>query len=174
MSNQAEEKLFKCFEELGIETRTVRHAPVFSVEDSQALCSNIEGGHCKSLFLKDKKGRLLLVVLLEDRRLDIKALQKSDKLSVGRLSFGSAELMQEVLGVTPGSVTPFSLVNLPDRYREDGFTLILDKAMMDHELLNYHPLHNEATTTIRRADLLKFVRHFGIEPIIMDFDAAVL
>ncbi|WP_321396369.1 prolyl-tRNA synthetase associated domain-containing protein [Emcibacter sp.] len=174
MTRPEEEKLFKCFEELGIETRTTRHVPLFTVEESQAVCGGIEGGHCKNLFLKDKKGNLLLVVLLEDRRLDVKALQKSDKLDVGRLSFGSADLMQEVLGVTPGSVTPFSLVNLPAKYREGGFSLILDRQMMGHELLNYHPLHNEATTTIRSGDLVKFIRHFGIEPIIMDFDAAVL
>ena len=171
---QAEEKLFECLAGLGIETRTVRHDPLFTVEESQALRGQIEGGHCKCLFLKDKKSQLLLVVVLEDRRLDIKALQKSEKLSVGRLSFGSADLMQQVLGVTPGSVTPFSLINLPEEYKKEGFTLILDQAMMAHESLNYHPLHNEATTTIRGDDLLKFIRHFGIEPIIMDFDAAVL
>ncbi|WP_417320500.1 prolyl-tRNA synthetase associated domain-containing protein [Emcibacter sp.] len=174
MSRPEEEKLFQSFADLGIETRTVRHEALFTVEESQALRGTIEGAHCKNLLLKDKKGYLLLVVLLEDRRLDIKALQKSEQLPTGRLSFASAELMQEVLGVTPGSVTPFSLINLPDHYRESGFSLILDSQMMEHELLNYHPLHNEATTTIRSEDLEKFIRHFGIDPIIMDFDAAVL
>lgn len=161
-----EDELYKVFEELGIETKLFRHPPLFTVEESQGLRGEIEGGHCKSLFLKDKKNNFILAVLSEDRRLDMKALFKSGQLDVGRLSFASADRMVDMLGITPGSVTPFSLINVTHK----DLIVVLDKGMMEHKYLNYHPLHNEATTTIHRDDLLKFIGHFGFEPIIIDFD----
>lgn len=162
-----EEDLFNLLNEIGIKTTTCRHAPLFTVEESQKLRGEIKGGHCKSLFLKDKKNNFILAVLSEERRLDMKALFKSGKLNVGRLSFASPERMIAMLGITPGSVTPFSLINVNHK----DLIVVLDKDMMENEYLNYHPLHNEATTTIRREDLLKFIKHFGFEPIIIDFDA---
>ncbi|WP_210414086.1 prolyl-tRNA synthetase associated domain-containing protein [Luteithermobacter gelatinilyticus] len=168
---QREQKLFGLLERLGIETVTHRHPPLHTVEESRRLRGDIEGGHCKSLFLKDKKGQLLLVVLMEDRRLDMKKLTAYGLLPTGRLSFAPPELMEEILGVTPGSVTPFSLINVPSEILQQGrLTVVLDQAMMAHEKLNYHPLHNQATTTIRTADLDKFIRHFGLSPVIIDFD----
>ena len=94
-----EEQLFTRFEELGIETTTKRHPPVFTVEEAKSLRGELPGGHCKSLFLKDKKGALWLVVCLEDRRMDMKALQAA--IGSGRLSFGKPDLLVEVLGVEP-------------------------------------------------------------------------
>ncbi len=163
----SESDLFKTFKELEIETTTYRHAPLHTVEESQGLRGEISGEHCKSLFLKDKKNNFILVVMSEDRRLDIKALFKSDYLNVGRLSFASADRMVEILGVTPGSVTPFSLINVIHK----DLIIVLDKGMLSQDLLNYHPLHNEATTTIKKDDLLKFIKHFAFSPIIIDFDA---
>lgn len=156
-----EEDLFNRFDELGIETSTVRHPPVFSVEDNREQRGDIPGGHCKSLFLKDKKGVIWLIVMLEDGRLDIKSLQQ--KLGSARLSFGKPELMREVLGVEPGSVTPFSLINSSAR----DVRVVLDQRMMAEALLNYHPLHNEATTTIAAADLLSFLKACGHTPLIL-------
>lgn len=161
-----EEDLFTLLEELGIKTTTCRHAPLYTVEESQKLRGEIQGGHCKSLFLKDKKNNFILAVLSEDRRLDMKALFTSEKLNVGRLSFASPERMIDMLGIKPGSVTPFSLINV--KHKE--LIVVLDKGMMENKYLNYHPLHNEATTTIHREDLLKFIKHFGFDPIIIDFD----
>lgn len=161
-----EEDLFTLLEELGIKTTTCRHAPLYTVEESQKLRGEIQGGHCKSLFLKDKKNNFILAVLSEDRRLDMKALFTSGKLNVGRLSFASPERMIDMLGIKPGSVTPFSLINVEHK----ELIIVLDKGMMENEYLNYHPLHNEATTTIHREDLLKFIKHFDFDPIIIDFD----
>lgn len=161
-----EDDLFALLDELEIKTSTFRHPPVFTVEESQSLCSEIPGAHCKCLFLKDKKDSFVLAVMLEDRRLDMKALFKSGGLNVGRLSFASAERMIDMLGIKPGSVTPFSLINVD----HPPLIVVLDKAMLDFDYLNYHPLHNEATTTIHKDDLIKFIEHLNFKPTIIDFD----
>ncbi len=160
-----EEQLFARFEELGIETTTKRHPPVFTVEEAKSLRGELPGGHCKSLFLKDKKGALWLVVCLEDRRMDMKALQAA--IGSARLSFGKPDLLVEVLGVEPGSVTPFGLIN----DTEQRVNVILDRRMMSMTPLNYHPLKNDATTQIKPADLERFVRACGHEPRMVDLDA---
>lgn len=147
--------------ELGIETRTVDHAPVFTVAESMQLERQLPGGHTKNLFLKDKKDRLFLVVALGHARIDLKSLHKV--LGSDRLSFGRPDLLMEVLGVPPGSVTPFALIN--DKARR--VTVILDADMMRHERLNYHPLANTATTNIARDDLLIFIRACGHEPRVL-------
>ncbi|MDG1709182.1 MAG: prolyl-tRNA synthetase associated domain-containing protein [Emcibacteraceae bacterium] len=161
-----EKELFTLLDELKIKTTTFHHPPLFTVEESQGLRGEITGGHCKSLFLKDKKNNFILAIMSEDRRLDMKALFKSGLLDVGRLSFASEDKMIDILGIKPGSVTPFSLINV--KHKE--LIVVLDKTMMDHEFLNYHPLHNEATTTIHSDDLIKFIKHFGFNPIMIDFD----
>ncbi|RAI34837.1 DNA-binding protein [Rhodoplanes elegans] len=150
--------LFACLDRLGVAHRTVSHPPLFTVEESQALRGTIPGGHTKNLFLKDKRGTLYLVVALEDAVIDLKGLHR--RLDAGRFSFGSAELMQEVLGVTPGSVTPFAVIN--DTALR--VTVVLDEPMLAHDPLNYHPLVNTMTTAIAPADLLRFLRHTGHEP----------
>jgi Ala-tRNA(Pro) deacylase len=152
--------LFSFLDRLGIVHPTVSHPPLFTVEQSQSLRGQIPGGHSKNLFLKDKAGRLFLLVLLEDARIDLKALPAV--IGAGRLSFGSADLLREVLGVEPGSVTPFALINDKDR----RVTPVLDQAMMTHEVLNCHPLVNTMTTSIHAADLLKFTAATGHSPLI--------
>ena len=157
--------LFAFLDSLAITTTTVEHPPLHTVEESRVLRGEIPGGHCKSLFLKDRKGALWLVVALEDARVDLNRLAKL--LGAARLSFGRPELLDEVLGVTPGSVTPFALIN--DRDGRVG--VVLDQAMMAHDPLNYHPLTNEATTTIARDDLLRFIRACGHVPRILALPA---
>ncbi len=155
------EELFARFEELGIETQTKDHAPVYTVDEARALRGEIAGGHCKNLFLKDKKGVLWLVVTLEDTQVDLKALPQ--KMGSARLSFGKAELLVEVLGIEPGSVTPFAVIN----DTETRVQVVLDEAMMAHEMLNYHPLKNDATTSIAAQDLVKFIQSCGHTPQIV-------
>ncbi len=155
-------KLFDFLHELGIETKTATHPAAFTVEDARALRGQIAGGHTKNLFLKDKKGRLWLVVALEDTPVDLKRLNR--RIGSARLSFGKAELLQEVLGVKPGSVTPFALMNDAD----NRVQVVLDERMMDYEVLNFHPLINTATTSINREDFLRFLRATGHEPLIVD------
>jgi Ala-tRNA(Pro) deacylase len=151
--------LFARLERLNITTTTHFHPPLFSVEESQKLRGNLPGGHCKNLFLKDKKKNLWLIVALEDQRIDMKALGKT--LSSARLSFGKPELLQEILGVTPGSVTPFALMN----DQEVQVQVVLDARMMEMDLLNYHPLTNDMTTSIYPSDLEKFIVDCGHVPI---------
>jgi Ala-tRNA(Pro) deacylase len=131
---------------------------VFTVAESSKLERELPGGHTKNLFLKDRKGSLFLVVALGRAHIDLKSLHKT--LGCDRLSFGKPELLMEVLGVPPGSVTPFALIN-DTAHR---VTVILDADMMRHERLNYHPLENTATTNIARADLIAFIRACGHEP----------
>jgi Ala-tRNA(Pro) deacylase len=156
------ENLFRYLDALGIAHHTYAHAPVFTVEESQAACAHIPGGHTKNLFLKDRKDRLWLVVARESLGVDLNALAR--QLEAARFSFGSAELLMEVLGVPPGSVTPFALLNDTDgRVR-----VVLDAAMLTLDPLNFHPLRNDRTTAIAPDDLVKFVRAAGHEPLVAE------
>lgn len=151
--------LFAALDALAIPHTTVRHAPLFTVERSQSLRGKVPGAHTKNLFLRDKKSALYLVVALEDALIDLKSLHRRLGAS-GRFSFGSADLLREVWGVAPGSVTPFGAIN----DAQGRVTVVLDAAMMEHELLNYHPLDNTMTTSIRREGLVKFLEATGHRP----------
>ena len=156
------EELFRRFDTLGIRHATHGHPPLHTVAESVMLRGSLPGAHCKSLFLKDRKGGLWLVVVLEDRRLDLKAL--ADRLGAPRFSFGSPALLAEVLGVTPGSVTPFALINdAAHRVR-----VVLDAEMLRHDPVNYHPLTNTATTAISPEDLGRFIAPCGHEPLVLE------
>ncbi len=152
-------QLFAALDALGIKYSTVKHPPLFTVEQSRNLRGQIPGGHTKNLFLRDKKYAIYLVVTLEDAEIDLKGLHRQLGAS-GRFSFGSADLMREVLGVEPGSVTPFGAIN----DTEGRVNVVLDAAMMEHETLNFHPLVNIMTTAIKRADLVKFLESTGHKP----------
>lgn len=145
----------------GIETSTVEHPPLFTVEQSRALRGEIPGGHTKNLFLKDKKDQIFLVVAEEDAAIDMKGLHR--RIDSARLSFGRPELLLELLGVVPGSVTPFGVIN----DAAARVTVVLDEALLRHDRLNFHPLENTATTTILREDFLAFLRHAGHGPRIL-------
>jgi Ala-tRNA(Pro) deacylase len=160
------EQLFQRLDALGIPYHTYAHPPVFTVAESVALRGRLPGGHCKSLFLKDKKGGLWLVVALEERRIDLKRL--AAQLEAPRLSFGNAALLYELLGVRPGSVTPFALAN----DRDHRVRVVLDRGMLERDPLNYHPLENDRTTAIAPADLLRFIAACGHEPILVDLDGS--
>jgi Ala-tRNA(Pro) deacylase len=159
------EDLFARLEALGIETKTVEHAPVFTVDESRDLRGALPGAHCKTLFFKDKKDVLWLCVVEETRRLDIRGL--SDLLGSARLSFASPERVRQYLGVEPGAVTPFALINEESR----GINVILDAAVMAAERANFHPLVNDRTTAIRPADLERFIADCGHAARRADFDA---
>jgi len=147
--------LFDCLQNLNIETRTYHHQPLNTVAESQAWRSDLPGAHCKNLFLKDKKQALWLVVARHNAQIDLKQLRK--KIGSAHLSFAKPDLLLDVLGVHPGSVTPFALINDPEK----RVTLILDSHMMAHDLLNYHPLSNEMTTTLKTQDFRRFIEHCG-------------
>ncbi|MFN3622967.1 MAG: prolyl-tRNA synthetase associated domain-containing protein [Hyphomicrobium sp.] len=144
--------LFGRLSELGIETTTVEHDPVFTVAESGELERRLPGAHTKNLFLKDEKGALFLVVAMSSTRVDLKALART--LAAGRFSFGKPELLMDVLGVPPGSVTAFSVIN----DTSGRVSVVIDAELMKHETINCHPLENTATTNIAREDLLRFIR----------------
>ncbi|HVI50873.1 MAG TPA: prolyl-tRNA synthetase associated domain-containing protein [Candidatus Sulfotelmatobacter sp.] len=151
------EQLLERLRGLGISCATTRHPPAFTVEQGNEVWGGIPGIHCKNLFLKDAKGRMWLVVAPAERRIDLKKLPEA--MGSARLSFGSADRLVRTLGIQPGSVTPFALVNDPDHQ----VTVVLDAWMMEQSLLNYHPLTNEATTTISNADFRAFLQDCGHE-----------
>jgi Ala-tRNA(Pro) deacylase len=150
--------LFAFLDGLGIAHKTVAHAPLFTVEQSQALRGTIPGGHTKNLFLKDKKDAVFLVTAPEDARIDLKTLHH--KLGAGRFSFGSAALLGELLGVPPGAVTPFGAIN----DKAGRVNVVVDASLMQHAVINCHPLVNTMTTSIGRDDLIKFLEATGHVP----------
>ena len=155
--------LFQLLDELQIAVTTVDHPPLFTVQESQALRGTIPGAHTKNLFLKDKKGRYFLLTVAEDAEVDLKSVHKVIGAS-GRVSFGSSERLMELLGVSPGSVTVFGLINDDD----GAVTIVLDATLMENATINAHPLSNDATTSIARDDLLRFIRETGHEPLILN------
>lgn len=144
--------LFAALDSLGIRHSTIRHPPLFTVEQARELRGKTPGAHTKNLFLRDRKDALFLVVAMEDAVIDLKGLHRRLDAS-GRFSFSSADLLREVWGVAPGSVTPFGAIN----DTAGRVTVVLDAPMMDHALLNYHPLVNTMTTAIDRDDLVRFL-----------------
>ncbi len=152
-------QLFAYLDGLSIAHATVSHPPLFTVEQSQALRGQIPGGHTKNLFLRDKKQAVFLVVAEEDAEIDLKGLHRVLGAS-GRFSFGSPDLLRELLGVTPGSVTAFGAIN----DTAGRVTMILDAALMEHRLINAHPLVNTMTTSVSREDLVKFLEATGHPP----------
>ena len=161
-----EKELLGLFAELGIRFTLYRHPPFFTVEDGRAHHADMPGGHCKCLFLKDKKAQMVLAVVHEDLKVDLKALAVG--LGLGRFSFCNEERMARVLGITPGAVTPFALINASEGSLEDkeSLTVIVDAHLQDYDVVHFHPLHNEATVAITPGDLLKFIRHAGFKPIV--------
>jgi Ala-tRNA(Pro) deacylase len=159
--------LFERLDRLGIPHSTTEHAPIFTVEEGRAIKTSLPGGHTKNLFLKDKRGQLVLISALGDSVIPVNRLHKH--LDCGRLSFGREELLIETLGVRGGSVTAFALINDTDvRVR-----FIVDAALMEHETVNFHPLSNDATTNIHSSDLLRFAQDTGHAAEILDFRALI-
>ena len=158
MISPLRQRLMDRLAELGIACRTVDHPPVFTVEDSGELYAAIPGGHTKNLFLKDAKGKLFLIVAHHGTRVDLKKLPPV--IGSARLSFGRAELLEEVLGVKPGSVTAFAVMN----DQAGQVRVVIDQTLMTFDTINLHPMENSATTSIARDDLLRFIRAAGHIP----------
>ena len=159
------DQLYALFDRLGIAHHTLQHPPVFRVGEGEEIKAALPGGHTKNLFLKDAKGQLWLICALGDTRIDLKRLPAV--IGAARLSFGDAQTLLSALGVTPGSVTVFALIN--DEAHK--VRLVLDKALLAHDLVNFHPLTNTATTAISREGLLRLLDALGARPAIVDFAA---
>ncbi len=161
----ARQDLFDLFDRLGIAHSTLEHPAVFRVGEGEEIKAALPGGHTKNLFLKDAKDQLWLISALGETRIDLKALPAV--IGSARLSFGAEAILYEALGVTPGSVTVFAMIN----DRAHRVRLVLDRALFHHALVNFHPLANTATTAISSRALLSFCEALGVRPIIVDFAA---
>lgn len=151
--------------DIGVAATTYDHPAVFSVGESGKIKQEIPGAHTKNLFLKDAKGQLWLVSAEAHAEIDLKRLHTV--VGGARMSFGRAELMEETLGVTPGSVTAFGLVN----DRDHRVRFVLDRTLAEAELVNFHPLTNTATTTVSQDGLRRFLSAIGVTPMVVDFVA---
>jgi Ala-tRNA(Pro) deacylase len=147
----------------GIAQTTRDHPAVFRVDEGHELKAAMPGAHTKNLFLKDKKARLWLVSARQDTGVDLKRLPKT--IGSDRLSFGNEALLYETQGVTPGSVTALGLINDPDH----RVTFVVDRALWDADLVNFHPLTNIATTALPQADFRRFLALLGRKPVVVDF-----
>jgi Ala-tRNA(Pro) deacylase len=163
---KTEAELFSFLDSLGIETTTQRHPALYTVADSQALRGEIAGGHTKNLFLKDKKDNFFLLAVDEDAAVDLKQVHHLIG-AASRVSFGRPEMLMELLGVAPGSVTVFGLIN----DTQHRVRAVLDEALMKNDVINAHPLTNEATTSIAADDLQKFIEATGHEAVILKVSA---
>ena len=157
--------LFAFLDAHGIAHSTLEHPPVFRVGEGEEIRAALPGGHTKNLFLKDAKGQLWLISALGETRIDLKALPAV--IGSAKLSFGSEERLWDALGVRPGSVTLFALINDP----EHRVRFVLDKALLAHETVNFHPLANTATTAVSRQGMLDLLAALDVSPLIVDFTA---
>ena len=155
--------LFEKLDALGIPHTNHEHKAVFTVEESAEIKAELPGGHTKNLFLKDKNGQFFLICALGDTQVPVNKLHR--EFGCKRLSFGKPEPLLEYLGVTPGSVTFFAIMNDTD----NKVKLMLDRALFDHEIVNFHPMENTATTAISSAALITFAKAVDHDPVIVDF-----
>ena len=165
MSAATPHDLYAFLDAHGIGHRTLEHPAVFRVGEGEEIKAALPGGHTKNLFLKDAKDQLWLISARDTATIDLKRLHHV--IGSARLSFGKAELMEETLGVAPGSVTAFGLIN--DRNRRVRF--VLDRTLAEADLVNFHPLTNTATTTVTGEGFRRFLAALGVTPLVVDFVA---
>ncbi|MCB1555749.1 MAG: prolyl-tRNA synthetase associated domain-containing protein [Alphaproteobacteria bacterium] len=158
--------LFACLHALDISYSLYHHEPFFTVEEGRDFEKDIPGTHCRNLFLKDKKDSMFLLTLANETAVDLKQLPAL--FGAKRLSFGSPERLWRHLGIRPGSVCPFTIMNDATH----AVDMILDAAMMRADLVNFHPLDNSMTVGMTPADLLRFIESRGRSARVLDFSLA--
>ena len=154
------------FARLGCDCSTISHPAMRTVEDSRKYRNGVPGGYSKNLFLRNKKGKMWLVTLLEDRQVDLKLL--GQQIGAGRVSFASPERLMQYLGVIPGAVTPLAVIN----DHSNSVSLVLDAALLERNPLHFHPCDNTMTTTINKDGLLAYLNDCQHQPVILDFDSS--
>lgn len=157
--------LFAFLDELAIEHATVDHPPLYTVQQSKELRGKLPGAHVKNLFLRNKKGKMWLLVCLEDRSIDLKSLRR--ELGTSSLSFARPDRLMQYLGVIPGAVSPFGVINDTGTEVE----VVLDRALLDMDPLNFHPLDNSKTTAVSAQGLLRFLESTGHPPTFIELES---
>lgn len=158
--------LLETLESIDIHVKLYEHSPIFTVAEGEHLKADMPGVHVRNLFLRDKKKNNFLIVAANETELDLKKL--SELLNASRFSFGSPERLWEHLGIRPGAVNPFTVINDPDHQ----VSLYLDAYMMNADLMNVHPMDNAKTVGITPKDLIKFLEHIGHPYSIIDLSPA--
>ena len=157
-------ELLKYLEKYKIEFYEYNHEPLFTVKESVQLRGKIQGTHTKNLFLKDKKKKFYLLSCIEDKKIDLKKLRTA--FQTNNLSFASDLNLKEILGLTPGSVSPFGLIN--DTKKITNF--YLDKDILDAKTVNFHPLINNSTINLNVDSFINFIKKINVELQIMDLE----
>ena len=157
--------LLALFDSIGVVAETLDHPAVFTVGEGEDIKAVRPGAHTKNLFLKDAREQLWLISAEGHATIDLKRLHLV--IGSGRLSFGKQELMMATLGVSPGSVTAFGLINDVDH----RVRFVLDRTLAQAELVNFHPLTNTATTTVSGEGFRRFLAALGVTPLVVDFAA---
>ncbi len=148
-------ELLELLKKLGIFYKRYKHQPIYNVADAEKYAKNIDGAHCKNLFLKDAEGKLYLAVTLEKKRVDLKGVSK--QIGAKRLSFASDDMLENILNIKPGGVTPFALINGINKHT----VVLFDQDILKERKLSFHPLVNTETITISTEDILKFINYCG-------------
>lgn len=162
----SKDDLLKNLDKQEIIYKIYEHEPIFTVEQGEPLKKSIPGVHCRNLFLRDKKKRMFLITAANETKIDLKKL--SSVLDCGRLSFGSAERLWDNLGIRQGSVNPFCIMN----DTQGQVRIILDKYMMEQEVMNVHPMDNAFTIGLAPTDLTRFVESTNHEAEVVDLSPA--
>lgn len=155
--------VFAAFESLDITHETLVHEPLYTVEEAKTVKYGLAGAHTKNLFLRNKKGRMFLLVIEQDRRVNLKALRDQLQLSGGQLAFASTERLAKYLGVVPGSVSPLALIN----DHSGVVTLYIEKSLLNHEYIYLHPCRNTHSTCMKTSDLLKALEAWNHQPTVL-------
>jgi Ala-tRNA(Pro) deacylase len=156
MTTQQEQQVVARLAELGISFSRHEHPPVATVEEAEPHWADIEATHCKNLFLRNQKGdRHYLVILMHSKRADLRAV--ADQIGDGKLSFGSPDRLMKHLGLTPGSVSPFGLIN----DAAHAVRVVLDRDLKSAERLSFHPNVNTVTLTVAATDFERFLDACG-------------
>ncbi len=159
------EQVLAALTELGIEHQTEQHTALYTVEDAKTVSYDKPGAHTKNLFLRNKKGRMFLLVVEQDRQVDLRALRDTLQLPGGQFAFASTERMEKYLGVVPGSVTPLAVIN-----DHDGkVQVIIESALLQQEWIYLHPCRNTHTMYMRCEELLKALQAWDHEVLLVDF-----
>ncbi len=158
--------VFSAFKSLGIEHETMVHEPLYTVEEAKTVKYGLTGAHTKNLFLRNKKGRMFLLVIGQDRRVNLKGLKDKLNLTGGQLAFASTERLGKYLGVVPGSVSPLAVIN----DHSGAVTVYLEKSLLRHDSIYLHPCRNTHSTRIAMSDLLKVLEEWNHPATVIEID----
>ena len=153
---RGQRELYEILEQLDIPFEYHEHPPLATIEDAKIHWKNYNSGRCKNIFFRNHKGNRHYLVILEHlRKLDIHDLEK--RLHQGKLSFASDQRLKKYLGLDPGSVSPFGLIN----DKEKHVYLFIDEKLNESERLAFHPNVNTASIVVSKSDFLKFLEYTG-------------